>query len=297
MKKTRTHNLISAGILIALFVVAGCGPRFHFSRAKKHEKEGRHYRAWELYQEFAARYPKHKYAAEALFRAGWVAQKGMGDCYGANIFYEKVLVQYPQSEPWAKAASLQPMNCPDYFPLIPGSRWVEGDSDTKGHNAKVEITCRELSFMPDALPSQAGRLEKTFYAGKKKFRDTNFIYKKEKGELLEFMSANDSRAKVMMKWPIEIGTKWRTRMAGRFFNFEIVSVTETVDVAAGHFEDCLKIKATVDGGVGTNYEYYAPGVGHVMTTLASRGGERRNMELMSVEIGELPEFEAKDEDE
>jgi tetratricopeptide (TPR) repeat protein len=114
----------------------------NFPGLKKLEAKGDYQKSWELYQEFAAKNPRHTLAAEALFRAGWLAQKQLGDCVAARAFYDMVLQNYPQSGSWAAQSAYYRNNCPDYFPVIDGFRWVEGDSDTKGKNARIEIVCR-----------------------------------------------------------------------------------------------------------------------------------------------------------
>jgi len=276
------------GLLV--FVHSGCGPKNQFQAARQWEEKGQYHKAWNEYQEFVAHYPEHPLAPEALFRIGWVTQIGLRDCYMANIFYQRVNVEYPQSDPWARAASLQQLNCPDFFPLIPGGRWKEGDSDTKGKIAKTIIECSSLSKSKGSFPSEKAKVVRTFYSGDKKFRSVQFVYRKEKNVLSEYVSEKDPRAKTILKWPLKVGTQWRTKMAGRFFHYEVVAINQNVRVAAGNFSGCVKIGSSVGQSVGLRFEYYAPGVGRVLTTLSTKSGEKRNTELLSYEIPLVTSF-------
>jgi len=280
------------GLLMSLlaFSLVSCGPDFQFNKARKKEDQGKYSEAWTLYQEFVAKNTKHFLAPEALFRAGWMAQQGLEDCHVATVFYDKVRTQYPQSEPWARAATLQAQNCPDYFPLIPGSQWEEGDSDTKGYLARTLTKCLALKQTKNVIPSQAGELVRETFAGRKKVFSNSYVYKKENKALNEYFTEDDSRSKPILKWPLTVGRTWRTRLQGRFFNFEIISLNETVKVKAGTFENCLKVRSAIERSPGARFEYYAPGVGRVLTTLSSQKGEKRNTELMSYKIADFPGF-------
>ncbi|OVE78233.1 hypothetical protein BVX98_00755 [bacterium F11] len=288
------QKFIKLFLLCLAVLVVGCGPQSQFNKAMKLEKEGRFSEAWKRYQEFVAHHPNDPLAAEALFRAGWVTQKGLNDFFAAQIYYEKVTTEYPQSKPWAQAAALQIINCPDYFPLIPGSEWEEGDSDTKGSIAKTVTRCLSLKNTKKTLPSEAAILKRSFYGGSKKFQTSSYVYRKSNKELKEYVSENDSRSKTILKWPLTIGQKWRTPMGGRFFVYELVGIKEKIKVAAGEFEGCLKVKSSIEGSPGKRFEYYAPGVGRILTTLSSSHGEKRNTELISYKIAAFPGFGSRD---
>jgi hypothetical protein len=278
--------------LSLLLIAAGCSPDRQMSRAADLEKSGKIYKAWEKYQEFAATHPQHARAPEAVYRAGWIAQQNFNDCFMANTFFDEVLTRYPESDPWARAALLQKNNCPDYFPLIPGSKWTEVDSDTKGQNARVEITCEAVSGEPKVLPSQAGVLERQFYAGSRKSLSTRATYRKEQMELHEYRDANTVTPAVLLKWPIEAGSKWSTQQEGRLTRFEIVSMSAQASVVAGDFGDCLVVRSAFPGDAAMKNEYYAPGVGRVLTTVMSTKGEKRITELSSYEIKDAPDIMA-----
>jgi len=283
-------------LMIGLFSLTtvfflGCGPDGQLSRAQKLENKGKYYKAWERYQMFVANYPQHPKAAEALFHAGWLAESKLNDCYMAGTFYSRIVENYPQSKYWARAASLQKGNCPDYFPLHSGSKWVVGDSDTKGKNARIEVSCSELPSGPSRFRSESGQIIKSYFAGRKKTQSTKLVYKKKNGELLEYAKESDSYGKLIMKWPLDPGTKWRTKKNKRLFNYNIVKNDANVKVKAGRFKNCILVQSSVSGvpGVFTN-EYYAPGVGLILTSISTRSGEKRITELLSYSINPSNEF-------
>jgi tetratricopeptide (TPR) repeat protein len=281
MSNGRIKNSQSAMGLLLAFLLVGCGPQSKFNNATSLEKKGRPYEAWQAYQEFAAENPGHALAAEALFRAGWLAQRKVGDCAMAAVFYDQVLEQYPQSEPWAQAALLRKNNCPDYFPLMPGAHWVEGDSETKGKNARIEIESLAKDKKEAFLSGDSGRLRKTYFAGDKKFESKELFYRKQDLELHESLSENDPQSKIILKWPLEVGTRWSTKWQKQLFHFTITGIDKTITVVAGEFQHCLEVTSSIEGTAGNRTDIYAPGVGHILTLQSSRNQEIRITELLS----------------
>jgi hypothetical protein len=274
----------------ALVSIIGCSPDRQLERIRTLERKGQYYKAWEKYQEFVAAHPKHPGAPEAVFRAGYVAQQHFNDCFMASTFYDEVIARYPTSEPWSQAATLQKNNCPDYFPLIEGSSWTEVDSDTKGKTARIEIMCETFSDSPRLLRSQAGRLIKTYFAGDKKSLVRSLVYKKEQTELQQSSTGQEADPEIIMKWPIDVGTRWATRIAGRVTNCEISSIDRAISVVAGDFEGCLLIRSYSSDEGAVKNDYYAPGVGHILTSITSKAGEKRITELASYRINENSSF-------
>ena len=75
--------------------------------------------------------------------------------------------------------------------------------------------------------------------------------------------ANDNL--VLIKVPLEAGTKWETPNGTR----EIVETDAVVDTPAGEFEGCIKIEITTEHSV--MYEYYKEGIGLVKREFLSEG--------------------------
>ncbi len=281
-------------VVICVFGLVGCGPGWMFGRAERLQKKGKYYRAWEVFQEYTAKYPSHERAPEALFRAGWLAQKYLNDCFAANTFFQRVMERYPQSDPWAKAAQMQSINCPDYFPLVAGNKWVEGDRESQGQIARTEIVCEPLKSVGKPLPSESGTLSFTYFAGGKSFKTTTLVYRKSEGELLEFPSEDDPRTKTILKWPLAAGQQWATKSDQKIYHYEVKEVGVAVKVVAGEFKDCIKVGSYVEGSasVVTN-EYYAPNVGRVLKTISTSSGENRITELLSYNVKEFDFFPSK----
>lgn len=267
-------------LLTLTILVVGCGPDAALKRAKKLESKNQAYKAWRAYQDFAVKYPKHENAPQALFRAGWLAQRRLNDCVMASAFYERVVQNYPQSEPWALWAGYQKNNCPDYFPLLAGGRWIEGDSDSGGKNARIETISKPD---PDAgrVPWAGGIFARSYFAGASNFKTVELKYRKAGEEVQELTGGADPRPKVILKIPPAVGTKWKTKSGTQLYAYEIVADDRTVKVEAGEFKNCVVVRSSIEGSPGAALEYYAPAVGRVMTAFVTPTGERRNTELLS----------------
>ena len=211
----------------------------------------------------------------------------------AAVFYDSVLEKHPQSAPWARLATNQKNNCPDYFPLLAGAEWVEGDSGTKGKNARIETTCRPAPEK-GTLPSEAGVMSRTYFAGASKFKTIELVYKKTDTELQEFSDDTPLRPKVIMMMPLTVGTRWKTRSADRLFSYEISAMDVTVKVEAGEFPSCVQVKSLPEGSTTPTYDYYAPGVGRVLNSFLTPQGEKRNIELLSFKPGSEVDFKTVD---
>jgi hypothetical protein len=267
-------------LLLSTLVLGACGPEHAFKKARSLEKKKKNYLAWKAYQNFAVDYPKDAAAPEALFRAGWLAQRQLNDCTMAIAFYDRVTQTYPQSDPWAPWAAYQKNNCPDYFPLLGGARWVEGDSDTGGKNARIET---ESKADPNGgkIPWAAGIFTRSYYAGPSKFKTVETTYRKNGDEVQELNAANDPRPKIVLKIPPVVGARWKTKNGTQLYVYEIVAADKTAKVSAGEFHGCIVVRSSIEGAAGAALEYYAPTVGRVMTAFVTPTGERRNTELLS----------------
>ena len=60
-----------------------------------------------------------------------------------------------------------------------------------------------------------------------------------------------------------------------------------VRVRAGEFLHCVKVREQPEGASPSwKYDYYAPGVGRILTTVAGKGFENPNTELISYQTQE-----------
>lgn len=266
-------------VLAAAFLFAGCGPSARFERAQGLEKKGYFVEAGLAYEEIARKYPEDPLSPEALYRVGRIYQNKLKLYSQAGSFYKRVIDRYPAASPWAAFARRSLLDCPDYYPLTQGSFWIEGDSETGGRNMRSEWNCTETS-------SGTWCIRRRISAGSQFVSETKRFYRKEDYEVREYPGSDASRYTTLLSHPYYEGKTWRSRRDGRSLTFTVVSLNAALKVKAGEFANCLKIceeNPMIPGSV--KYNYYAPGVGWVLTTTASAGGqEHKNTELLSYRI-------------
>lgn len=260
--------------MLLIVCLCGCGENYHFKIARIYESKSLLAQANHHYQKVINRYPKR--AAEAMFMMGENFRRDDA-VHAARRIYIKIIEKYPNTK-WADLSMESLMNSPDYFPLKNGSSWVEGDSETGGRNMKVYLNC-------SVLKSRA-RIKRNYYAGKREVKQLSIslYYKKRDFELREYKALKDTRYAVLIKYPVEIGTSWRTKRDGQEWVFRVVDTDANVKVRAGRFLRCLKIsEQNVALKKSIKYIYYAPGVGRILTTTKIVGtrAESRNSELLS----------------
>jgi hypothetical protein len=73
------------------------------------------------------------------------------------------------------------------------------------------------------------------------------------------------------------------------YHCAITATNQKVSVQAGEFDGCVQVRSSVEGAPGATNDYYAPNVGHVLTTFSTAGGERRNTELLSFSVADYPD--------
>lgn len=151
----------------------------------------------------------------------------------------------------------------DYFPLTEGSTWkylgegmeyasfsrevlyVDGNRAQVSENNGGTVSASIFEF-------KEGEIVRTFFRGEE--YDGNNLLEEE---------ANDDL--VLVKAPLEAGTKWETSNGTR----EIVETDAVVDTPAGEFKGCVKIEIATEHSV--MYEYYKEGVGLVKREFLSEG--------------------------
>ena len=151
----------------------------------------------------------------------------------------------------------------DYFPLTEGSTWkylgdgmeyasfsrevlyVDGNRAQVSENNGGTVSASIFEF-------REGEIVRTFFRGEE--YDGNNLLDEENNDNL-----------VLIKAPLEAGTKWETSNGTR----EIVETDAVVDTPAGEFEGCIKIEITTEHSV--MYEYYKEGIGLVKREFLSEG--------------------------
>lgn len=261
-------------IPVLALVLAGCGER-DFSRAEKRERLGRFPSAISKYQNFARNFPRHPRAPEALFRAGEIYRRVVKDYPKAHLFYEKILQAYPGS-PWAAKAERSLLDAPDYFPFWAGYRRTWGDSQSGGRHMRTLETVAPVQDNPDRI-----LLKKEIYAGDSRVAASELIYEKKDRELREFPFSSAGFTTVL-RYPLRPGQKWESLRGGRRVYFDVEEIDAAVEIKAGVFVRCAKIRERAEASGRTwKTVYYVPDVGPVLACAATENGETRIMELIA----------------
>lgn len=278
MKRIKKTSLLFINLAVAL-TFSCCGVNYQFQQAKRLEDKGFYIQATLKYDKIYKKYPDHPLSPEALYRLGRIYQKKLKLYSQAVHYFQKLLETYGKSEHWASAAKLGILNSPDYFPLTKGSFWIEGDSETGGHNMRAEWNCFEVS-------TGTYRIERLISAGSRRVAKIERFYKKDNLELRESADPKGLSFTVILSYPIVEGNVWKSYKDDKPVIYKIVSKTVALKTRAGEFTNCLKISEIVPNLPGSiKYNYYAPEVGWVLTTTSISGGiEHNSSELISYKI-------------
>lgn len=255
-----------------VFWLAACGADQEFRKAGYLESARRHPEAARAFQGFARRYPADPRAAEALVRAGRIHARVFGRCREARPLYEQAARHFGSLGPWPGLARRGLLDCPNYFPLQDGARRVYVDSQTGGRNMTLDF---RVAASGDG---ERGEAVGAYYAGKTRFQGYRRRYEKADWAIWESEGMDRVR---LLRYPFQVGMSWRESRNGRATEFLVESDAERVEVLAGRFFPCLKVRERLEGAAAWKYEYYAPGVGRVKTTVGGPGFEHSNTELKS----------------
>lgn len=262
------------GALIAFFAAllaaGGCAPRY--DDAVVLERQGQLLKAAQKYAAFAEARPQDPAAPKALMAAAEIYALKLGLCAESKPLLENLARNYREFK-MPPDVFRQIFICPDYFPVTPGSKWVYGDTETLGRNA------RQVSEISDRNSGGAS-LNTAFYAG-------NTLVNRQKTRLrfsgLDLVERQNRKDTVLFRYPLSAGKSWDTVGPEGRLEFRVEQAGLKVKVKAGEFGDCVKLRRRVAGQSSWVYEYYAPWKGRVLTSVAGKGYENRIMELISYE--------------
>jgi hypothetical protein len=259
------RRLAALGLAAGTAVFSACA-KVDFQQARHLEEVGQPARAVKAYESFLSRRPGGLQEAEALVRAAMIYAEAFGRCERAVPLFERAarLSSYPE---WASKAKDGLLDCPDYFPIRPGARWVYVDSESGGQNMKLDI---QMSTGTRA------RITGAYFAGENRFRDYSRSCEKKDWIVWEFDGAVKSP---ILRYPFHAGSSWSARVAGKNVLYRIEDASAEVRTKAGAFKGCLKVRAHPAGEPAWVYDYYCPGVGRVKTTVGVEEGENPNTEL------------------
>lgn len=88
---------------------------------------------------------------------------------------------------------------------------------------------------------------------------TRIFFKGEEYEGTNFLGEESTESLVILKTPLEVGTRWDTEYGSR----EIVEINATTDTPAGSFDSCILVEIKEGQDDSMLYEYFAPGVGMI----------------------------------
>lgn len=258
--------------------MTGCGPDYHFNRLEKLYKKGRYLDAAVSYERFYNKNPNHTKAPLALLRAAEIYNYKIRLPSKAASLYKTILTSHSSDKFYVSEAKKGFVRSPDYFPLVAGAKWIEVDSATGGNNMKAEWTMSEVS-------TGVFLLSRKFMAGARTVTEKKSCYKYEDFVIREMPSLDSGVSWIFMEYPFLPGKRWSVKKDWKNVFLTVESVSAKVETRAGTFEDCLKISESYeDLPEVKKYNYYAPYVGWVLTTISSGGRETRNSELQSYKI-------------
>lgn len=259
---------LSILVLLVIFLLIYGGNFFHF-QGERFSRRGDYQKALRCYQIIVERYPNYKHKPEILLQIAEIYHLKLNDCMKAKKVYQKIIKDFPSSE-WGKVAQEKIRDVYDYFPLLKGNFWIEGDSETGGKNYLAEISCIEPN-----------KVIKKIYAGKRLVATLNLTYKKTERELSEY-EGEMRDGQLIFCYPLGIGDTWFSGEDLERAVYTVISKNEEVKTKSGKFSDCLKIRQEKKKASGSfRYDYYAPEVGRVLVTL---GSERNPQEVRITEL-------------
>jgi tetratricopeptide (TPR) repeat protein len=253
--------------LAAVVALSACG-WIDYRTGRVFEDSGRSLLALKRYEKFLQAYPDDPRVCEVHVRAA--------DIYARLSRYFEARRHYEAAARAGSAACAARgrdgvMTCPNYFPLDPGRIWVYGDSASGGHNMRLEWQVRASS-------GAAVSIAASLYAGDKRVRFDENTYERHDWA---FWRHEDKLIVPFLRYPFAEGQIWRVGRGQNAQTFLVESRKARVETAAGVFERCLKVRESRSAFADTwTYDYYAPGVGRVKSTLAGPGYENPNTELI-----------------
>lgn len=252
--------------------LAACGTNYHFEEASKLEKQGQLLKAAAYYKLFADKNPGDPKTPGALFRAAEIYSRDLCLCRESKPLFERLLRSYPDAS--VRDAALKGLFiCPDYFPVDRRLAWTYGDSATGGANRTDET--RVLG-----LKAGVAMTGTTIYAGKEVAGKQTRNYKLWNNDLIETQDGFDT---MILRYPADRGRSWTSVSGAQKAAYTIIATGLTVKVRAGEFGNCIKVKRQLAGMDSWIYEYYAPWTGRILTSVAGKGYENRDTELLKYE--------------
>ncbi|MBI5241858.1 MAG: tetratricopeptide repeat protein [Elusimicrobia bacterium] len=266
-------RLLIAGFLIGVIGAAALALRdaYNFYGGRFFDETGRYGRAAAALERFLDRDPDDPQACQARLRLGRIYNRHFGRYLEAKRLLEAA-ARGEEGGPCALEAKAELLNCPDYFPLERGRTWVYGDTASGGRNMRLEVVLRD---------GAGGKVAQTssLYAGKKRISVNSKDYAKKDWAVWEVSGGKEH---LFLRYPFQAGTSWKSGAGRQALSYRIEADALEVRVKAGAFSGCIKVRETDPRFPQSwKFDYFAPGVGRVKTTVGARGVENPNTELIS----------------
>lgn len=269
--------------IIVLAVLCGCDSLKYY-QGRVDENSGRTLRALESYETFVQKRPQDPRSCDALLRAARIYAIRLERCLEARRLYEKAVRDHPAQVECVNAAKAGLMTCPDYFPIEAGRSWIYGDSASGGKNMRLEWDLRM------ATTSVSGYIVSSLFAGKKIISRGMLRYERKDWAIWE---TSGTARNPILRYPFTAGAQWDGVRGGLPVEYKIMSSDEKVETVAGTFTQCIKVREFDPRFPESwKYQYYAPFVGLIKTTIAGPGFENPNTELIQYDAETGPRASA-----
>ncbi|MDO8806632.1 MAG: hypothetical protein Q7R35_19640 [Elusimicrobiota bacterium] len=257
-------------LCVIVLAAGGCSARYNDGVVL--EKQGRLLKAAQKYGAFAREKPADPDAPRALMAAAEIYSLKLGLCAESKPLLERLAREYPSFK-MPEDIFRRIFVCPDYFPAGPGLKWIYGDSQTLGQNARQVVEVTEQA-------SAGWVVKNAFYAGSELVSSQKKAYRFAETNFVENQGGKDT---LILNYPLEAGKTWASSGPEGRLEFRVEKTGLTVKVKAGEFPDCVKIRRRAAGGPSWINEYYAPWTGKILTAVAGAGFENRVTELLKYE--------------
>ena len=163
-----------------------------------------------------------------------------------------------------------------YFPMAPGNEWtwVGGLESTANDTIRWKVSGTVVR--DDGKPAWKIYYERQ-WAGKDAIVDSGNV-RVDRNRVLFYMDHIDPEADTVLTLPLSVGKKWyvghvRSR---RLHRRSVVAAEEELETPYGPFKSVLRVDTEdraedTDSLLQRSSEWYAPGVGRVMTRIEARG--------------------------
>lgn len=258
-------------LFLCPLALSGCDS-YRYRSARFFDGTQHYGRALEQYEAFLQSGPSGPRAVLAHMRSGEIETRYFQRCLEARRHFEAAARLTPVASAENERARAALLTCPDYFPIEPGRSWTFGDSVSGGRAARIE-------WRVDVSTDGAVRdVSQILFAGSRTIKDVKARYERQDWMVWEL---SEGRRRPILRYPFHTGESWKTGRGSDEERFTIVDESATARTAAGTFAGCLKVRDYRPSFSSSwTYDYYAPFVGKVKTTLGGLGFENPNVELL-----------------